>query len=112
MMAKKYGRVIEFYGESCPHCMSMKPIIQEIETETGASIQKLEVWNNKENSHKMEAHKEIIAEACGGFAGVPAFVNVDTKQALCGSHDKDDIIRLLEGEDCSDNVCKPHTKNK
>ncbi|MEI6581746.1 MAG: thioredoxin family protein [bacterium] len=110
-MSKKYGHVIEFYGETCPHCIAMKPVIAEIESATGAKIEKLEVWNNEENARKMESHSKIIGEACGGFAGVPAFVNVDTNQALCGAHDKEDIIRLLEGEDCTNNVCKPHTKN-
>ncbi len=111
-MAKKYGQVIEFYGETCPHCMSMKPIVASIEEETGAKLDKLEVWNNEENARKMESHYELIGEACGGLPGVPAFVNVDTKQALCGAHDKADIIALMEGADCKNNICKPHSKNK
>jgi thiol-disulfide isomerase/thioredoxin len=111
-MAKKYGHVIEFYGETCPHCMAMKPVVAEIEKETGHKIEKLEVWNNEENARKMEEFEDIISEACGGMAGVPAFVNVDTKQSLCGAHDKEDIIMLMEGGDCSNNVCKPHSKHK
>lgn len=111
-MAKKYGHVIEFYGETCPHCISMKPVIEDIEKHTGAKIEKLEVWNNEENARKMEQYNDIIGEACGGLPGVPAFVNVDTKQALCGAHDKEEIIQLLSGGDCSSNVCKPHTKHK
>ncbi len=111
-MAKKYGHVIEFYGENCPHCMSMKPIVAEIESKTGTEIEKLEVWNNKENARKMESYSDIISEACGGFPGVPSFVNVTTKQALCGAHDKKDIIELMQGADCKGNVCKPHSKNK
>jgi len=111
-MAKKYGHVIEFYGETCPHCMAMKPVIEELEKETGAKIEKLEVWNNEENARKMEEVNDIIGEACGGLPGVPAFVNTETKQALCGAHDKEDIIMLLEGADCSNNTCKPHSKHK
>ena len=111
-MAKKYGHVIEFYGETCPHCMAMKPVIEELEKDTGAKIEKLEVWNNEENARKMEEYNDIIGEACGGLPGVPAFVNTETKQALCGAHDKEDIILLMEGGDCSNNVCKPHSKHK
>ena len=111
-MAKKYGNVIEFYGESCPHCISMKVVIDQIEKYNGAKIERLEVWNHEENARKMQSFEDIIGEACGGFSAVPAFVNVDTKQALCGAHDKEDIIALMEGGDCSDNICKPHSKNK
>lgn len=111
-MAKKYGHVIEFYGETCPHCMSMKPVVADIEAETGETIEKLEVWNNEENLKKMESYGDLIGEACGGLPGVPAFVNVDTNQALCGAHDKVDIIALMEGADCKNNVCKPHSKVK
>ncbi len=111
-MAKKYGHVIEFYGETCPHCLSMKPVVAQIESETGAKLEKLEVWNNEANAKKMKEYEELIGTACGGLPGVPAFVNTDTKQALCGAHDKADIIALLEGQDCKDNVCKPHTKLK
>lgn len=112
MKKEKYGKVIEFYGETCPHCMSMKPVVAEIEKDTGAKIEKLEVWNSEENARKMESYNDIISEACGGFPGVPSFVNVETNQALCGAHDKEDILDLMKGEDCTGNVCKPHTKHK
>lgn len=109
-MAKKYGHVIEFYGETCPHCMSMKPVLRDIEKDTGVKIEQLEVWNNASNLKKMEKYNDIIEMACGGYAGVPAFVNTETNQALCGTHDKADIIMLMLGDDCSDNICKPHSK--
>jgi thiol-disulfide isomerase/thioredoxin len=108
----QYGHVIEFYGENCPHCMTMRPLVEEIESETGGKIQKLEVWNDEANSNKMLEYDDIISSACGGLAGVPSFVNTETKQALCGEHEKADIIALMEGGDCTDNVCKPHSKLK
>ncbi len=110
-MSKSYGHVIEFFGKTCPHCMTMKPIVEEIEKETGTKIEKLEVWEDEQNAEKMANYEDIISEACGGLAGVPSFVNVDTKQALCGEHEKADIIALMEGADCTDNVCKPHSKH-
>ncbi len=73
-------------------------------------ITKLEVWNNDENKQIMAKYSEIIGEACGGFAAVPAFVNTKTNQALCGAHEPADIKVLIEGGDCSGNVCKPHSK--
>lgn len=112
MADKKYGHVIEFYGETCPHCMSMKPVLAEIESETGTKLERLEVWGNTENAKKMDGYNELIGAACGGLPGVPSFVNTDTKQALCGAHDKADIVALMSGADCKDNVCKPHSKIK
>lgn len=109
-MTKKYGHIIEFYGETCPHCIAMKPIVAEVEKETGVEIEKLEAWNNDENAKKMEAYRDIISEACGGLPGVPAFVNTETKQALCGIQDKADIIALMEGADCTGNICKAYSQ--
>lgn len=108
-MTKK-ADVIEFYGETCPHCISMKPLIKKLEKEHNVEINKLEVWNNTENQKVMQKYQAIIEQACGGFAAVPSFVNTKTHQALCGEHDEADIVALMEGADCSNNVCKPHSK--
>ena len=107
---KKLDHIIEFYGETCPHCVSMKPIVAELEKDMGVEITKLEVWNNEANKKLMMKYEDIIGEACGGFAAVPSFVNTETKQALCGAHDAKDIKILIEGGDCKGNVCKPHSK--
>ena len=104
--------VIEFYGETCPHCVGMRPIVKNAEEKSKLTIEKLEVWNNEKNQAKMKEYEDIISKACGGFAAVPSFVNTDTKQALCGSHNEEDIIALAKGADCSNNVCKPHSKMK
>jgi len=111
-MPNKDSHVIEFYGETCPHCISMKPVVAKIEADLKLTVKKLEVWNSPANQKTMEKYNDIISEACGGFAAVPAFVNTKTGQALCGAHDEADIIKLIEGGDCKDNVCMPHTKAK
>ena len=111
-MSKKADHIIEFYGETCPHCLSMKPVVAKIEADKGIEIEKLEVWNNTDNQEVMHKYEKIIGEACGGFAAVPAFVNTKTNQALCGAHDESDIIALIDGADCTGNVCMPHTKLK
>lgn len=109
-MSQKLDNVIEFYGESCPHCLSMEPVIKGIESKKGVEITKLEVWNSKKNKAVMDEYIDIIGEACGGFAAVPSFVNTKTRQALCGTHDAQDIENLIDGGDCSGNICKLHTK--
>lgn len=111
-MAKKASNIIEFYGETCPHCMAMKPVVAQLEKDLDIEIQKLEVWNNAKNQEVMKKYEDIIGEACGGMAGVPSFVNTETKQALCGAHDPADLKLLIDGADCKDNVCKPHSKMK
>ena len=107
---KKLDHIIEFYGETCPHCVALRPIVEGIEKDRGVEIQKLEVWNNAENRKLMLQYEDMIGEACGGFAAVPALVNTKTKQALCGAHDAKEIEALIDGADCKDNICKPHSK--
>lgn len=106
----KTSHIIEFYGETCPHCITMKPIVASIEKDLGIAIEKLEVWNNEDNQKIMAKYDDIISAACGGFAAVPSFVNTKTGQALCGAHDTTEIKKLIEGQDCTDNVCMPHSK--
>lgn len=109
-MAATYDHIIEFYGETCPHCITMKPIVADLEKELGGEFTKLEVWNNPENAKKMEEYQDLIGEACGGFAGVPSFVNTHTNQALCGAQDADILKQFANDADCKDGVCMPHTK--
>lgn len=106
----EYSHIIEFYGETCPHCISMRPVIAELEKTLGSEITKLEVWNNAENEAKMKNYAEAIEQACGGFVAVPSFVNTQTGQALCGAHDISELQALAAGDDCKDNVCMPHSK--
>lgn len=77
--------LIEFWGRECPHCDKMKPIVEQLEKEEGIKVEKLEVWHNEENRKRQEEKfGDIIKPACGGFIGVPAFVNTDTNKVLCG----------------------------
>ncbi len=107
---KKLDHIIEFYGETCPHCISMRPVIAQLEKDMDAEITKLEVWNHPENEQIMKKYEEQISQACGGFAAVPSFVNTQTGQALCGAHDADAIKALIDGADCSGHVCQVHSK--
>lgn len=107
---KKLDHIIEFYGETCPHCVSMRPVIAQLEKEIDGEITKLEVWEHPENEATMKQYEAIISEACGGFAAVPSFVNTQTGQALCGAHNPAELKVLIEGGDCKGNVCMPHTK--
>lgn len=71
--------LLEFYGETCPHCIAMKEVVAKLEEETGLTIEKFEVWNNEENAEKM---KEYDTGLCGG---VPFFFNTETKAHICGA---------------------------
>lgn len=104
------SHLIEFYGETCPHCISMKPVVAQLEKDLGVTIEKLEVWNNLENKAVMEKYYDLIGEACGGYPGVPAFLNTETKQALCGEQEPDNLKIWATGGKCTDNICMPHSK--
>ncbi len=74
---------IEFYGEECPHCLKMKPIVTQVETETGVIFNKLEVWHNQSNQEIMLMHASDIEKDCG-MLGVPAFYSLKTNKTVCG----------------------------
>lgn len=82
----------EFYGETCPHCVAMKPIVEELEKELGVTVTKLEVWNSEENAQKLI---EADCERCGG---VPFFWNDETNTFICGGTDKETLRAWMRGK--------------
>ena len=81
----------EFYGETCPHCVKMMPIVDKL-IEEGIEIEKLEVWNDEANAAKMTP----LAE--GKCPGVPFFINTDSEEWVCGGTDEETLRKWAEGE--------------
>jgi thiol-disulfide isomerase/thioredoxin len=83
--------IYEFYGETCPHCLEMKTVVEAVEKETGVTFEKLEVWNNEANAAKLE---EIDGGRCGG---VPFYYNDQSKKYICGACGQDELMALVKG---------------
>jgi thiol-disulfide isomerase/thioredoxin len=73
------GELLEFYGTECPHCITMKPLVEKLEREAGVTVEKLEVWHNENNLSVME---DLDKGKCGG---VPFFFNKKTGKWICGA---------------------------
>lgn len=84
--------LLDFYGTECPHCIHMKPLVEQLKTEAGVQVQSFEVWHNAENAAKM---KEYDKGLCGG---VPFFFNTETGKHICGEADYETLKRLAKGE--------------
>jgi len=75
------SHLLEFYGEECAHCETMKPLVKRLEKETGLKVKKYEVWHNEKNAKLMDKYDK---KYCGG---VPFFYNTKTDKWLCGAAD-------------------------
>ncbi len=95
---KDEANVIEFYGQECPHCALMKPVVEQVEEELKVKFSKLEVWHSEKNHNVMLKYSEAIEDACGGSLGVPCFYNEKTKKALCGGVDRQTLIDFAKGK--------------
>lgn len=82
--------LIEFYGQECGHCMTMKPLVERLEKEFNVTFEKLETWHNEENQKKFE---ELAADKC---MGVPFFINTDTGAYVCGEDSYDALKKLVQ----------------
>ncbi|MEK7131976.1 MAG: thioredoxin domain-containing protein [Patescibacteria group bacterium] len=82
----------EYFGDTCPHCVKMHPIVTKLEQELGLTVEKYEVWNNEENAKKLAIVDQGL---CGG---VPFFYNTDTKKFICGGRGEDDLRAWMKGE--------------
>lgn len=81
--------LLEFYGAECPHCESMKPIVERLRGE-GISIESREVWHNDDNAHKMNQYDKGF---CGG---VPFYINPETQKWICGSTSYEELKKISE----------------
>lgn len=88
------GEFVEFYGEGCPHCTRMIPVVSAVENETGVRFRKLEVWYNKTNNDEIMKYKEHITRDCGAL-GVPAFISLKTNRSVCGEMSKEELKRFI-----------------
>jgi len=80
-----------YYGEECPHCHKMMPIVDKL-IEEGIKIEKLETWHNEENANKFEG---VDKGRCGG---VPFFHNDENDQFICGATSEDRVRAWTEGK--------------
>lgn len=81
--------IYEFYGETCPHCKVMAPIVEKLSAELGVEVQKMEVWDNEENAQKMEEFSK------GRCMGVPFFYNDANDEFICGSTTEDNLKEFM-----------------
>jgi len=82
-----------FYGIGCPHCIDIEKSVDRLIAE-GFSIQKLEVWNNKEND-KLMVELDVGKNECGG---VPLLINQKTNKTICGEATYKQIKNWAEGK--------------
>ncbi len=82
----------EFYGDECPHCEHLISLLREVEKEEGLSIDRYEVWHNKENEKIMDEYDKGF---CGG---VPFLFNTKSGKWICGEGTKEEIKAWAEGK--------------
>ena len=92
-MAHESSGLLAFVGSECPHCRRMEPIVAEVERQTGKRIPRLDVWHDQDNAALMHQYADALRTACGGLLGVPAYVNTETGEVLCGEVDFDQLRR-------------------
>lgn len=83
-----------YYGEECPHCHEMLPIVEKL-IEEGIKIEKLETWHNDGNAEKLK-----VADG-GNCGGVPFFKNEESGEWICGATSEEMIRKWAAGEKLS-----------
>ena len=82
----------DFYGEECPPCQHMHPLVEKLEKELGVKVNKLEVWHNEKN---LELLQSVDKGMCGG---VPFFHNKKTGKWICGATSYEELLAWAKGE--------------
>lgn len=63
----------------------MEPIVAELEAKENITIDRREVWSNKENMEVLEGYDK------GRCGGVPFFYNTETDAFICGEASYDQL---------------------
>jgi len=85
------NKLIMFYARECPHCKNMMPVVDRFEKETGIKFEKLEIWHNEKNADLMRSYRSVIAPKCGGQLRTPTFFNTESKDAICGEMEYEEL---------------------
>ncbi|HIG98924.1 TPA: hypothetical protein HA231_05905 [Candidatus Woesearchaeota archaeon] len=78
-MADTGKQLLMFTGTECAHCHEMTPLVDKLEMEIKARVERLEVWHNAEN---MAFLKKLDDGRCGG---IPFFYNQKSGKWICGN---------------------------
>ena len=92
----KEPSLMMFYGNECPHCHVMTPLLDRLESELKVKVARIEVWHNEKNHKLLMKHGPQLVQACGGVLGVPCFYNNKTKAALCGEQDYETLVEWAQ----------------
>jgi thiol-disulfide isomerase/thioredoxin len=88
------GKFVEFYGEECPHCIKMIPVVAQVENETGVHFEKLEIWHNDTNKGIYVGYADYISRDCGSL-GIPTFIGLKTNRSMCGEKSADELKKFI-----------------
>lgn len=83
--------LVEFYGQECPHCAKVAPMVEKLKKDLGVTVEQYEVWHNDDNLKKF---RELDTGHCGG---VPFFINTDTGQTICGETVYENLEKWAKG---------------
>jgi thiol-disulfide isomerase/thioredoxin len=81
-----------FYTIGCAYCKKVEPIVDQM-NKSGYNILKLDL-EEPENRQVMDELKEKFPFSCG----TPFFIDPSTGNNVCGSRDKETLIRWAAGE--------------
>ena len=92
------AKFVEFYGEDCPHCQKMIPIVSQVENETGVTFEKLEVWHNDTNRAEYLKHGDEVMKDCNlqheGIV-VPTFMSMKNYKSICGEKSVEELKKFV-----------------
>ncbi len=90
---KDSERIILFYGDTCPHCQKVEEFITTNKVEEKIKLERLEVYNNKENATLLGQMAQICKIPTEQGVGVPFLWNKG--KCLVGDQE---IIDFFQGE--------------
>ena len=88
-----HTHLLYFYGDECPDCVEMMPLVKRLADEEGIVLTPYEVWNNPENDLLLE--KYDTDNACGG---IPFFIDTKTNKTLCGAVSYEELKAWATGK--------------
>jgi hypothetical protein len=70
----------------------MIPLVDKLLDDEGIEIKKYEIWHDEKNADYMRSFRDTIKAKCEGQLRVPTFLNLETKDVICGEMEYEKLL--------------------
>lgn len=90
-------KITAFYGQECPYCVAIIPVVEKLEKEDGVEFEELEIWHNEKNKQRIKSLENLYEKECDGNFVVPSFYDAEGDRLICNPGSYENLKKWIYG---------------